>query len=239
MPKGKLSSKLRPARRMKGNTGTPVISVSFERHADKKKGTITGLSAKGIAQARAKGRKLPRGPKVKGYYSPVTRAASTLKLGMQTARRVGVKTYVKDRPNKALGMDGIHDLDAIYAMIEKAGAEEPVLRKWLDGKIPTRVMEKPEQVADRIIRDRVAFGKFVFEWGAKDIMLRNLSHSWILEAVFERLTGRRIPISKEKGGIAKPTEGFTMAFNKKGRAILSYRGKKYDVTANLNKIIAA
>jgi len=224
------------AKRVRGRVGKPLVVASLERHSHKKKGTKTGLSGKGISVARRKGPSYPKGLKAKGYSSPVSRAAASLNLGQTYARRRGRKIYKATRIRRELGFDCIKDMPALEAMIEKAGIEEPVLRRWLDGKISKKVIAPAKEVADSIIRKRLGFGNVVLKLGGKDILLRNVSHSWLVEAVFERLTGRKFQATKPTGTMVRPTEGLTVAFTKGGRAILSYRQKRYDVSANLNRI---
>lgn len=229
--------KTTPAKRFYGRLGKVPVAVSVERHAHKAKGTKTGLSAEGISAARKKGLSYPPGFKSKGYASSVSRADTTLQLGQTYARRRGTKTYALSRTRMELDLYKIiKDMPAIEKELEKAGQEEPFLRKWLDGKVSARIIDKPKLVADRIIKKRIGLGKAVFELGAKDKLLRNVSHSWVVEAVFERLTGRKFQFTTPKNKMVRSTEGLTVSFTRQGKAVLSYRGKAYDVTANLEKI---
>jgi hypothetical protein len=111
------------------------------------------------------------------------------------------------------------------------------LRDWLDGKLPTTIVDHHLKVADSIIKKRFGLEKKVFDLGGKSILLRNVSHSWNVEAVFERLTGRKFHMTTPKWTMVRPTESLQVSFTKEGRAILSYRGKRYDVTSNLKKIV--
>lgn len=227
------------ARLVKGRTPKSVVMVSLERHADKKNGTITGLSRKGIRQARRKGRSFPKYLKSKGYSSPQARAVSSAKFGLQSANASGRKVYPREsyvRARKELSLTSFN-LKVWDKLSEERGSEERLMREWLDGKVSRVVGVRPETIADRIIRKRFGLGLAVRELGGKDILLRNLSHVPVLEAVFERLSGRQFQLTKPKGTSGRPTETLTVSFTKKGRAILSYRRKRYDVTSNLKKIV--
>ena len=245
------------ATRVYGSIGQPAVASTVERHAHKKAGTKTGLNRKGIAATRKKGRSFPMRFKHKQFTSPAMRAVSTADLSIASARRAGLKTYggkrvrkvfrgkkvigkvlvrEETRPRKELDLyEIIKDMPAVERLEERLG-EEVALRRWLDGKLSTKIIDKPKMVADRIIKKRIALGKIVFELGGKNKLLRNVSHSWIVEAVFERLTGRKFNLTSPKGKMSRPTEGLTVYFTKKGKAILEYRKKRYDVTANLVKI---
>ncbi len=227
------------ARLVKGRAPKPVVMVSLERHADKKRGTRTGLSGKGIRQARRKGKSFPRHLKSKAYASPQTRAVSSARFGLQSANASGRKVYPKGsyvRTRKELGLVSFN-LKVWDKLSSEMGSEERLMRKWLDGKYSKEVGVRPETIADRILRKRFGLGLAVRELGGKDILLRNLSHVPVLEAVFERLTGRQFQLTNPKGTSGRPTETLTISFTRKGRAILSYRGKRYDVTSNLTKIV--
>ncbi len=231
--------KVTRARRVKDRAGKALVLVSLERHADKKKGTKTGLSRKGISQARTKGKSFPRRLKSKAYASPQTRAVSSARFGLQSANASGRKVYPKEsyvRARKELGLASFN-LKVWDKLSEALGSEERLMRKWLDGNYCKQVGVRPETIADRIIGKRFGLGLAVRELGGKDILLRNLSHVPVLEAVFERLTGREFQLTEPKGTSGRPTESLTVSFTKKGRAILSYRGKRYDVTSNLKRIV--
>jgi len=230
-------AKLGYVKRVKGKGNKAKVVVSLERHAHKKKGTKTGLSGEGVRASVKKAFGFPSRLKSKGYHSTSDRAKSTLEIGQVFAVKAGRKTYAKARERKNLGLDFIHDMAGLELMIKRFGSEEPVLRKWLDGKLSLMIADHPFKVADSVIRKRIGLGKAVFELGAKDRLLRNLSHSWVVEAVFERLTGRKFQFTKPRNKMVRPTEGLTVSFTEKGRTILEYRKKRYDVTRNLEKIV--
>ena len=211
------------------------IKSTLRRHSLKKGGTKTGLSSAGVKLARASGRKILSG-KVKGYTSPVVRAESTLKLGIGSHRAKGGKTYPAVRKRKELGLDAaIRNMDAAIAEMKKYG-EEKTLRRWLDGKISSSIMVPSKEVADSIIKKRFGLGQRVAKMGAKEIMLDNLTHSWIVEAVFERLTGTNFNTLKP-GTMVRETEGLTVTHYRNGKAVLKYRNKSFDITKKLDSIL--
>ncbi len=211
------------------------IKSSLRRHSIKKGGTKTGLSAAGINLARVSGRTKLSG-KVKGYTSPVTRAERTLKIGMGAYRAKGEKTYAVIRKRKELGLDfAIKDMGKAEGLLIKHG-EPKFLRMWLDGKVSSKIMTSPKEVADVIIKKRLGLGQKVAKMGAKDIMLANQTHSWIVEAVFERLTGKKFNTLKP-GTMVRETEGLTVTHYKNGKAVLNYRGNSFDITKRLNSVL--
>lgn len=211
------------------------IKSNLRRHSIKKKGTKTGLSASGISLSRTKGRKLSG--KVKGYHSPSSRAKSTLGYEMGAYKAKKGKTYSAQRSRKELDVAGaIRNEAAVVKLIEKFGKEEPVLRMWLDGKISSKHVKPAKQVADEIIKKRLGLGQRVAKTGTKDRVLENLSHSWLVEAVFERLTGRKFE-TMGSGEMVRPTEGLIVSHYKNGKAVLRYRGESFDVTKKLNQIL--
>lgn len=230
------------ARRFYGRARTHV-TVSLERHADRRDGTKTGLSAKGIAKAR-KGRRVPASFRIKGYHGLTPRTVSTIELGQKAAKRRGIKIY--PTPKLKLGMQRgkRHELSGDYyilnetavdRLIEKRG-EAVFLRDWLDGKISKKIMMSPQTVADAIIRKRFALGARASRRGIRKVVMRNITRGWNPEAVFERLTGRRYEFTTPRNTMVRPSESLTVSFLANGKAILSFRRKKYDVTANLNRI---
>ena len=211
------------------------IKSTLRRHSIKKKTTKTGLTASGIKLARVSGRKNLSG-KVKGYHSSAVRAENTLKLGMGAYRAKGGKIYPKTRMRKELADTAlIKNMDLAVALLGKHG-EPKLLRMWLDGKVSKQILGDPKVLADVIIKKRLGLGQKVAKMGAKDIMLENLSHSWMVEAVFERLTGKKFN-SLKPGTMVRETEGLTVNHYKNGKAVLRYRGQSFDVTSRLNSIL--
>lgn len=107
---------------------------------------------------------------------------------------------------------------------------------WLDGKISSKHMKPAKQVADEIIKKRFGLGQRVAKTGTKNRVLENVSHSWFIEAVFERINGRKF-VSMGNGEMVRPMEGLTLSTYKNGKAVLPYGGKSFDVTKKLNQIL--
>ena len=198
------------------------IKSTLRRHSVKSGKTKTGLTASGIKLARKTGKRELSG-KVKGYHSSATRAKSTLVYGMQGHKG---KKYSKIRVRKELSYYFLKDMAKLESLVVKHG-EEKFLRMWLDGKVSSRLISKPEEVANLIIKKRFGLGQRVAKLGAKDIMIENVSHSWIVEAVFERLTGKKYNTLKP-GTMGRFTEGLTINHYKNGKAVLTYRGNSFN-----------
>ena len=214
------------------------IKTNLRRHSKKGPKTRTGLSLEGIRLAQRKGRKLPKDVKVKGYHSGKPRTNASLRYEFGAFRAKGGKTYPESRKRAYLSSMTDAQYAALFPMIKKLGSEEAVMRRWLDGKLPASTLEKPGPVADRIIKKRFGLGQRIARMGAKNRLLENLSHAWTVEAVFERLTGQRFD-KMHPGTYAREMEGLTVTHYKNGKAVLRYRGKSFDVTKKLNKILAA
>ena len=214
----------------------PVRS-QFGRHSIKKAGTKTGLSRPGIRLARLVGKRIPKRWMVKGYHSPVIRAESTVRLMLRSHQKSGGKAYPVIRPKKELGLSYIVNPAACDRLEAKLG-EKTFLRRWLNGKISERLIHHPHRVADAIIRRRFGLGQRIARLGFKDKLLKSVSHAWQIEAVFERLTGTRYD-ALPPGTQARPTEAMEVIHYQNGKAILTYRGKRFDVTKRLDQIVRA
>ena len=216
----------------------PPIRTELVRHSFKKSGTKTGLSAKGIAAARKSGRTIPLHYKVAGRHSGSSRAKSTLELAMASFREKGGKTYKTTRPRKKIGLKSVFKNDEAIKIVDKwieQQGEVNVLRKWIDGKISTRLVFPANQVADNIIKWELGFGSYLAREGVRGINVRYQSHSWIVDAVFERLTGKKFNLIAP-GTVSRENERIVLTHYKNGKTILSYRGKSFDVTKRFSEI---
>lgn len=197
----------------------------------------TGLTSEGIDLARQTGRKLDKGVKVKGYYSGVPRSKASLEYELGAFRAKGGKTYPQIRERGELkSFNFVKDMASLDRMIEQAANEDQVLRRWLDGKLSTAIIEKPKVVADKVIRKRFGLGQRVARMGGKDRLLENVAHSWLIEAVFERLTGKKFE-EMQPGTMVREMEPLVMTHYKNGKTVLRYRGKSFDVTKRFNQIL--
>jgi hypothetical protein len=222
-------------------------TLTFRRHADKaggdaaKKGVglATGLMPRGLWRAFGKGI-VTRGRTEFGSTG-ITRtnwSAMMAKLGHQLTfgRTAGT---VKSKPHLDI-MALVYDMHAVEEGIKKFG-DDGFLRKWLDGGVSPKIMVNAQEIADTIIKAEV---KAIMEGKASNI--ENYINSWTVEAIYERLTGARFdlthtrkkPVSKDTPKGVRYTEKLRIKFSRKGRAILYYRGQRFDVTERLNQIMA-
>ncbi len=227
-----------------------TIITRLVRHslqAPKTRRTKTGLTRKGIIEARKAGRKIPLGWKVKGYHSKTARTRSSLRFALGAFRAKGGKTYSKMREREELWF--IKDIPELKKLTGEHGEnDKAVLRQWLDGKLDPKIIEKPKKVADAIIRKRFGLGKRLVERGlgglgkvpikeaADKIILRNVTHQWIVEAVLERLTGMKYT-QFGLGTAIRENESLSV-IHYSGKTMLKYRGKTIDVTKRFNEILA-
>jgi len=250
----------RPKRRKnKSSSGSKPVVSTLNRHSIKGKtgpyAKSYGLIPEGVELAESSAETLPEGRKAKVYVSgsqryPSTsvRAAATGSLQRASYRKSGrgnaFKTRIRRKP--VLSFDFMHN-EKKEAALEKKYGEEGLLRRWLDGKVPRSIMDPYEEVADKIIRERFGLGQRLARMGRRDLLLHNVTHGYIVEAVFTRLTGRRFentrapkppPASAHKGpSMVRETEGLKITHYKNGRAVLRYRGRSYEVTTKLKQIL--
>jgi hypothetical protein len=100
----------------------------------------------------------------------------------------------------------------------------------------TKEIGDAKRITDDIIYLTFGLGQAVAKGGAKNIELRNVSHSGFVEMVFMRLTGRDFRTTGS--GMVNSGEGLTVHFLPNGKAILEYRNNLYDATQNLERSIA-
>ena len=242
-----------------------IIITKLVRHslqAPKARRTKTGLTREGIIKARALGRKIPPGWKVKEYYTPAIRTESSSRFALGAFRAKGGKTY----PTKRRVMLGPEK----GAIVKKAGARKElwyikdipklkkltgehgendrvVLRRWLDGELDPKIIGNSKKLADAVIRKRFGLGKRLVERGlgglgrvpvkeaADKIILRNVTHQWLVEAVLERLTGMKYT-QFGRGTAIRENESLSIIHSPE-KTMLKYRGKTIDVTKRFNEIL--
>lgn len=213
------------------------VIVQLVRHSYRRGGTKTGLSRKGINEAFRHGKKIPSGYKLAGRHGDLPRAKSSAKRSLAGYKSVKGKTYknVRERSNLSY-MDSVVDEKQYDALVEKLG-EVNFLRKWIDGEISSDIVKPAQEFADAIIRRTLRLGTVLNKKGARNIAVRNVSHAGVVEAVFERLTGKHFDQTLPRNQIARPNEGIHLTFFPNGKIILKYRNKNYDVTKKFNEII--
>lgn|GEM_PF-3878850 len=161
------------------------------------------------------------------------------------ARTMGKRN--KTRPAKYLGFDyAVLNEPAAMELIGKkfAGDEIAARNAWLKGDTLNGTMRPAKEVAENIIRMNLGLG-LAAEAGAKsagrkptpmnNILLDNVTHSWVVESVVQRLT-KGIPNPPKVVGLPKENTGMYIRFVKQpsGRfkVKMSYEEFFGDVTKN-------
>lgn len=180
-----------------------------------------------------------RGYKVAGRHSGVLRAETTAERQLAGFRSVGGKTYQTVRKRTIFGLPRIiPDMKAAEKQIKDYG-EPKALRMWLEGETPSSVMLPVKEVVRDFVQKEFDFGRFLNERNVRNIAVRHVAHSWLVEAVFENLTGKRYETTLPRNRIVRENEGLDLIFYPKGKIELKYRNKKYDVTKRFNAILAS
>lgn len=222
--------------------------VTLRRHlktvkVDGKRVVPFGAKKEGVVA----GRKLKAGLKgIKSYSSEMPRAV----LGAQTAQRAfrlnGAKN-AKIRIRREIGFANFFNDEkkAMQVLAEKFNNNELEARNaWLKGDNFGGSMKSAKQIAETIIKKRLGLalateaGKGGFGRKAvpvKDVLLDNVTHSWIVESVVQRLT-HNLPKRPIMSGMVKETEGIKLQFVKqpsgKYRVTMAYEEFAGDVTKN-------
>lgn len=225
--------------------------TAIGRHSFKEK-TPSGLSKEGIRKAIWSGRHLPVGFKLHARAGELPRQQSTAKVMLWSYRgkkRRGVEEALK------LGYMWFKNPSHIDELIEKNGGgkqgDAKVLQMWMDGKIPARIAENPRTAGESILRDAIANTEQLARTSQERPFVLNLTSSWFDAAILKalnidyrnirpkkqrnlrRLAGREV----EQGDTFRETEAMLFFHLPDNRIILSWRGKKMDVTRQLRKIL--
>jgi len=215
------------------------VSVSFRRHAQKTRdgSNITSTGKKDIKQLS---NELTTTTKI--YSSSVNRAIETaefLKLFTQTEYTVRVRNilrghkYFAGRRIKTTKRDCF--LTLFKDIANKIGIPDKLLIKiWLSGKFPNRIIPKPEIIADEILRDRFRLPNRV-KGTEKSITFENVTHDIVIAALFQRLSGEKY--HSQFKDLPKELESLKIDLSKEGKAIMQFRGYKKDITDRLKKIL--
>ena len=216
----------------------PVI-VQLVRHSFKSAKAKGGLSRKGMNEAVRSGARVPNGYKLAARHSDFPRAKTTAKGNLtgyryysrgETYRNVRERAYLSYMPFTV-------NEERFDELVEKQG-EIPIIRRWLDGKISREIAIPATEYADQIIRRALRVGSVLNRKGARSIAVRNISHAWVVEAVFERLSGKHFEQTTPRNQIVRENEGLQLTFYPKGKIVLKYRNKNYNVTKRFNEIIS-
>ncbi|MFA5931449.1 MAG: hypothetical protein WC821_04010 [archaeon] len=181
--------------------------------------------------------------KIKGYSTEVERGV----LGAKTAqRRFGVKKpLVKLRKELGLANIFIDEKKAVEILTNKYGGDEVKSRNaWLKGDTLEGTLKPWDKISEDIVRRRfgLALAAEAGKSGAgrKGVALRsvlqdNVTHSWIVESVVQRLTKGMKNVPKMVG-LPKETTGIKMQFVKipdgRFRVYMEYEEFRGDVTRN-------
>jgi len=219
----------------------------FRRHGDKAAGPKakegfqgkTGLQKKGWLRAFGRGMVgVGTLGKTEFASSPLLRVKNTAKAARAGHRSLFGRTTGEVVEKKHLDAFGaIKNMGAAEDLIAKHG-DDGVLRMWLDGKLSTDIMAPANEWASEVLRQEIPRMR---QGQMRNV--QNFTNSWGVEAIYELLTGAkfeqtlapRTPGSKGKG--VRFTEPLSLAFDKKGRAILTYRKNRFDVTNRLKEIV--
>lgn len=221
----------------------PII-MQVVRHSFKKDGTKTNLSHAGVRAALKAGRLLAAEKCLKGYKVATRhgiqppRVESSAKLQAAGFRAKGGKTYKKSRPRKSFNLlTYVRNKEAIRELLGQQG-ELKVNRDWLDNAISSDIVQPPAEVADNIVKEEIAFGKFLEKYKKHSLAVRHFSQGVLGEAVFERLTGKRLDKEFPRNPILNENEALTFVFAK-GRIKLKFRNRVFDVTELFNRIVGS
>lgn len=231
-----------------------ITTLTFRRHSNRNPaGQIT---PEGIRKSRNLGRSISKNKKIKVYSSPEDRAVKTAQGivdGFKSKRGAVASTFGKDvGVRKSLDNFKIvvRDKQKVMKILEgfkkKPGSENKFMRQWLDGNISKDIMMPPNEYADLIIKDRLKYvtkfvkGKIKSKKynEIKQLRIENVTHAWILELVFERLTGIKYnSLGSDK--MANYREAVNFYFHPDKRVVIEYRKKSVDVTDKLYEILNA
>lgn len=228
-----------------------ILSQSFRRHTTKNKdGNATKY---GYKEAKKLGKELPIGTVLKSYVSNIKedrcfKTLEAMEKGFKST--MGVVATGKQPIRGTLGeLKILKNKLKVYELLKKIGTENKFLEKWYSNKIPKSIMLKPNEVADIIIKDRLAHViRFInlkskgYSGKLEDlpkIHLENITHDFIVGALFQRLTGKKLKDYNVNLKI-KARENINLDYYKSKagiRVFLTFRKNKFDVTKKLNEIL--
>lgn len=218
----------------------PPVSVSFRRHSIKTK-FGQQITAGGKKATKKLAKRIPKNTKF--YTSPEIRTVQTadiLKAATNTKYNLRVKSilnghkYFSGRRIKTTKKDSL--LTLFKDIANKAGVTDTALVKvWLKGNFPKKIVPKPEVIADEIIKDRFKLPNRVNRMTSNHIVFENITHDVVISAIFQRLS-EEMYTSRFKS-LPTELESLTINISKEGRAIMRYRAYKKDVTQKLKEIL--
>lgn len=231
----------------------PVVEVQLIRHSGESEETATGLSHFGEIAAQYRGKRLYPHAQLAVRHSNEKRTKSSGELTAKGFLEKGGVIYQKFRERKMLGSFWTiyrgkqEDRERVQRFYKRAvryrdpqQAKNFIMRKWLDNKL--KWLASPQEVAKKVIREEISFGQFLRGWPVeKNVAIRNVSHGWIIAAVFENLSGKRIDEISDQtapphGGI-RENEGVAFTFKPPHKVFMQFRNRVFDVTKKYWEII--
>lgn len=217
----------------------PPVSISFRRHAQKTKdgNNITSMGKKDIKNLSYK---IPTTTKI--YSSTENRTKETaeyIRLFTQTEYNTRVKNILRGHKyfaGKRIKTNKRDSLLTLFKEIAKRiGITDKLLIKiWLSGKFPKKIVPKPEVIADEIIKDRVKVPNRV-KGTTKSIVFENITHDVVIAALFQRLSGKKY--HSQFKDLPKELESLRIDISKDGKAVMQFRNYKKEITERLNAIL--
>jgi broad specificity phosphatase PhoE len=167
-----------------GSAPAAVLMRHPEREpiVDMKSADLIPLTPAGEAAARALGRRLPCGRRVRLWHSPVGRCAVTAQRLAEGFRTAGGEAELEG-VLPILGGPYVLDVDGMLRLVSALGPR--YARAWFDGEVPSTVMAPRDEVARQILRTA---GDLLRE-AAPDSLLLFVTHDWNVMLVRESILG--------------------------------------------------
>jgi len=215
------------------------VSVSFRRHAQKTKNG-SNITSTGKKDIKILSDKLSTTTKL--YSSSENRTIETaeyLKLFTQSEYNIRVRNilrghkYFAGKRIKTTKKDNL--LTLFKDIARKIGINDKLLIKiWLSGKFPKKIVPRPEVIADEIIRDRFRLPNRV-KGTEKSIIFENITHDVVIAALFQRLSGEKY--HSQFKDLPKELESLRIDLTKEGKATMQFRNYKKEITERLKEIL--
>ncbi|MFH0970731.1 MAG: histidine phosphatase family protein [Candidatus Diapherotrites archaeon] len=211
------------------------VRVSIRRHSHRPKESVgkeVGITRWGKFAAALRGLSLrSKGTQPKIYSSPYRRTRET---GQIITKASG--TGYRFRERKELGFDLLRSPEHREAARQyQIHGEKVFLEKWLTNQVDSRLFLTPREVATRLAKAmrKAQKGSTKQErvGRTETIDLEGISHLPHIMALFYELSRKRY----SPNDLLKFNQAFQIEFGR--QIILSYKGKKYDVTERFNELV--
>jgi hypothetical protein len=217
----------------------PPVGISFRRHAQK---TNNGknITEKGKDDTI----KLAREYKpAKIYSSTENRTIETAKILEKLTNTEYKLRIIKElRGHKYFSGEIIRNnkrdnlLTFFKRVSEKLGVKDSlVIKIWLNGQFPKKIVPKPEVIADQIIKDRFKLPNRVNKITERTILFENITHDVVIAALFQRLAAEKY--YKRFKELPKELEALRIDITKESKATMTFRDYKKEITERLNAIL--